>query len=331
MLVVATTSGAASLLAAPLSELHAATDPHAIARAAAPVSRCDRGVMRRAPWVDAAAAVRTVGARTILITILNINADSQQPSGSQVARLLGVSVRYGDVVALAEANASFERGTTTALVGANGSGKSTVLRLLAGLLRPSSGTVERAPEIAATYVAQQHGHHRWMPLTVREVLRMGSYRRVGLLGRLRDRDQRELTSVAERLEVADLDGRGFDGLSGGQQQRVLVAQALVGSPTLLLLDEPITGLDLPSQATILRVMAEHASEGGAVVFSTHHLAEARRADRVLLLAGEVVADGPPADVLRPELLAAAFGGRVLRIDESTMLVDDHGHGADHTH
>jgi ABC-type glutathione transport system ATPase component len=124
-------------------------------------------VLRR---VVAAAAVRTVGARTILITILNINADAQQVSGSEVARLRGASVRYGDVVALAEAHASFERGTTTALVGANGSGKSTVLRLLAGLLRPSSGTVERAPGLAATYVAQQHGHHRWMPLTVREVL-----------------------------------------------------------------------------------------------------------------------------------------------------------------
>jgi ABC-type Mn2+/Zn2+ transport system ATPase subunit len=129
--------------------------------------------------------------------------------------------------------------------------------------------------------------------------------------------------------VGELLARGFDELSGGQQQRVLVAQALVAEPSLLLLDEPITGLDLPSQATILRVMSEHAEAGGTVVFSTHHLAEARRADGVVLLAGEVVAHGAPGDVRRPELLASAFGGRVLHVDESAVLVDDHGHGVDH--
>jgi len=251
------------------------------------------------------------------------------PNGDELlARLRDVTVRYDDVVALASASVAFCRSTVTALVGANGSGKSTVLRLLAGLVQPSTGVVGRAAGASAMYVGQQHAHHRWMPLTAAEVLTMGTYRRIGLVGRRTAQDQAAITRVAEWLEVADLLGRAFDGLSGGQQQRVLVAQALVASPTLLLLDEPITGLDLASQATILRVIAEHAAGGGAVVFSTHHLAEARQADRVVLLAGEVLGDGSPTDVLRPELLATAFGGRVLRLDDSSLLLDDHGHGTD---
>ena len=116
---------------------------------------------------------------------------------------------------------------------------------------------------------------------------------------------------------------------------MLVAQALIGSPRLLLLDEPITGLDLASQQRILTVIGEEVAGGSAVVYSTHHLEEARRAERVVLLAGEVVASGPPSEVLRADLLALAFGGRVLRIDDGAMLVDDHGHGvhdgSDHAH
>ena len=106
---------------------------------------------------------------------------------------------------------------------------------------------------------------------------------------------------------------------------MLVAQALAAQPDVLLLDEPITGLDLPSQLRILEVIAAHAEQGGSVVFSTHHLAEARRANRVMLMAGCVLADGPPADVLVPRLLAEAFGGRLLRDDGTSILVDDHDH------
>ena len=110
-----------------------------------------------------------------------------------------------------------------------------------------------------------------------------------------------------------------------QQQRVLVAQALAAQPDVLLLDEPVTGLDLPSQLRILDVIADHAAHGGCVVFSTHHMAEARRADRVLLMAGCVLADGAPEAVLVPTLLAEAFGGRLLRDGSMSILVDDHGH------
>ena len=243
-----------------------------------------------------------------------------------LARFDDVSVRYGDLVALDRTTTTFESSTSVALVGANGSGKSTVLRLLAGLLDPSTGRVEREPNVEASFVAQQHGHHSWMPLPVIEVLQMGCYRRRGLLGRISRSDREEIRHVAGRLEIADLESRSFGELSGGQRQRVLVAQALIGEPALMLLDEPITGLDLPSQETILRIVDEEVGRGACVVFSTHHLEEAQRASRVMLLAGCVIADGEAADVLVPEKLALAFGGRLLRVGGDAVLVDDHGHG-----
>ncbi len=250
-----------------------------------------------------------------------------------VARFDGASVRYADVIALDRTTTSFEAGRSVALVGANGSGKSTLLLLLAGLLSPTSGAVVRAEGVEAAFVAQQHGHHDWIPVPVEEVLRMGCYRRRGLLGRISRSDREEIGRVAERLEIIDLMRRSFGELSGGQRQRVLVAQALIGAPGILLLDEPITGLDLPSQEAILRIIDEEVDRGAAVVFSTHHLEEAKRADRVMLLAGCVIADGVATDVLRPEYLGMAFGGRLLKVGSDALLVDDHGHGHgdDHHH
>lgn len=246
--------------------------------------------------------------------------------------LHAVSVRYGSILALAPTDLRFDGGRSVALVGSNGSGKSTLLGVLAGLVPPSTGHLEVAsphggrPRVS--FVAQQHAFHRWMPMTVDEVLRMGRFRRLGLVRPVRRADRDAIERATERLAVTDLGKRPFGQLSGGQRQRVLVAQALVDEPEFLLLDEPITGLDLPSQEVILEVIAAEARRGAAVVFSTHHLDEARRADRVVLLAGEVVADGTPDEALRPELLAAAFGGRLLRVNGSVLL-DEHGHGETH--
>ncbi len=232
-------------------------------------------------------------------------------------------MHYGTTVALAPTSFELQPGTSIALVGSNGSGKTTLLSLLAGLVRPDDGRITVDGTVAM--VTQHHDHHRWMPLSVEEVLRMGRYPNRGLLGRLRADDRASIDVAAELLEVDHLRRRSFGELSGGQKQRVLVAQAIASTPDLLLLDEPITGLDLPSQLRILHVIEQHAADGGTVVFSTHHLAEARRADRVMLMAGCVLADGRSDEVLVPDLLAEAFGGRLIRDDGTTIVVDDHGH------
>lgn len=215
-------------------------------------------------------------------------------------------------------------------MGPNGSGKTTLLRSLVGSLRSTSGRVEVHGTIA--YVLQHRAGQTWMPLTVGEVITMGRYGERGLLGRLTTSDRQLIDDAAERLEVGDLLSSQFGELSGGQQQRTLLAQALVQQPTVLLLDEPITGLDLASQQRILDLIDEETEQGTTVVLTTHNLDEARHCDTVLLLAGSLIASGPPDDVLTTANLREAFGDRLLGDhhdhDHSSALlvIDDHAHG-----
>jgi zinc/manganese transport system ATP-binding protein len=254
------------------------------------------------------------------------------PLATAVPRLTQVSfdcvtVRFGANVALAEVTTRLTGGNTVALMGPNGSGKTTLLKLIAGLLAPSNGTVQREGSGRIAYVAQHQHQHRWMPLSVAEVVAMGRYANRGAFRPLRREDRAAITAATERLEVGHLLRRSFGDLSGGQRQRVLVAGALVQDAPTLLLDEPISGLDLPSQDRIREVIREEADAGALVVLSTHHLEEAKDCDRVLLLAGRLVADGSPEEVLIPRVLLETFGDRTLRLAAGELTVlDDHAHG-----
>ncbi len=241
-----------------------------------------------------------------------------------------VSVWFGTTLALDHVSFTLPSGTSTALVGPNGSGKTTALDLIAGLIEPTSGTIAvSTPEATRpAYVLQHRGHATWLPLTVAEVVRMGRFGARGLVGRFGHDDHVAVLEAADRLEVADLFRRQYGELSGGQRQRTRVAQALAQRSPLLLMDEPITGLDLASQQRILEVVDQETAAGHTVVMSTHHLDEATRCDRVLLLDGQLVADGPPARALTDENLRRAYGGRVFSTDRGITILDDHGHGTD---
>ncbi len=246
-----------------------------------------------------------------------------------------VSVMLGNNLALDQCSLEFGTGELVALIGANGAGKSTLLRMLGNFLEPSSGTLTRQTKNVA-YVAQHHDHLCWMPVTVDEVLKMGRYRKLGLFGRFRPGDKAAIDSAADRLGVTDLRRRTFGELSGGQQQRVFIASALASGSDCLLLDEPITGLDLPSQQIILDVAKAERDDGRLVIMSTHHLEEASICDRVVVLASRVVIDAPPEQALQPEPLIEAFGQRVVQVPgaahtEPLILLDDHGHTHGHSH
>ena len=241
----------------------------------------------------------------------------------------GLRVRRGEADAVRDVDLEMAPATSTALMGANGSGKTTLLDTIAGLIEPTSGSVATGDHRVG-YV-RQHLPTGWMPLTAGEVVTMGRYGNRGLLGRLRPDDHDAIDTAAARLDVDDLLGCQFGELSGGQRQRVIVAQALAAEPTVLLLDEPLTGLDIPSQEQILQVIEEETQRDVIVVVSTHHLDEARHCHRVALLAGRVVAVGSPDDVLVADTLRETFGARILGDhsthdhDHSLLVLDDHGH------
>ena len=251
-------------------------------------------------------------------------------SGPAALLVEQVSVNRGSVVALRNVTVAFPAGSATALVGPNGSGKTTLLEVLAGLLSADRGSVVGRPSVVSLV---RHGVQRpWLPLTVREVLRMARFAPGIFPNRLTARDYDAVNRAAGRLEIDGLLGTQMNVLSAGECQRVMVAQALAREAPLVLLDEPVTGLDLASQERILQIVAEERDGGRTVILSTHHLDEARHCDRVILLAGRVVAQGTPDEVLCPECLREAYGDRVLGDHRDhdhphdLILVDDHGHG-----
>ena len=219
----------------------------------------------------------------------------------------------------------------TALVGPNGSGKSTLLHAIAGLLEPDAGTIEvlgASPAEArqrVAYVLQSVAVTEHLPITVQEVVTMGRYATAGAFRRLTADDRALVDAAIERLELTDLAGRHLGELSGGQRQRTLVAQALAQDADLLLLDEPVTGLDLASADRIRDVVDGERAAGRSVIIATHDLTEAQEADHLVLLAGRVVAAGEPKRVLTHAALAEAYGGRLLRLDEGTVVLDDGAH------
>lgn len=247
-----------------------------------------------------------------------------------------VKVSFGNRQALAVEEMRLDSGAAVALMGSNGSGKTTLLRVLAGLLTPTTGSIRKDYEVTVGYVSQHHHPHAFMPMTVSEVLTIGRFRERGLLGRMRKNDRDAMDIAAERLKVADLRRRSFGQLSGGQRQRVLIASALASGSDCLLLDEPITGLDIPSQDIVLEVVDAERMRNKLVVLSTHHLSEARLCERIVLLKGSVLADGTPAEVLNEENMAAAFGANALtRLEvgdgdktSSLLVLEETGHTHD---
>jgi manganese transport system ATP-binding protein len=254
-----------------------------------------------------------------------------QPPITTAVFAADLTVARGGRIALRVDRLQVPIGSVAALVGPNGSGKSTLLHTIAGLLAPTSGELAvlgatpAAVRRRVAYVLQSVAVTEHLPITVREVVAMGRFAERGPFRRLRPGDRTLIDAALERLELADLAHRHLGELSGGQRQRTLVAQALAQDAELLLLDEPITGLDLASAERIRSVIDGERRAGRTVIVATHDLAEAQRADLLVLLAGRVVAAGPPARALTRSTLAEAYGGRLLQLDGETVILDDAAH------
>lgn len=237
---------------------------------------------------------------------------------------------YGAHVALRRSDFDIPLVGATAVIGPNGSGKSTLLSALVGLVPLASGSLAvlgGSPASARSrisYVLQSTPVSPGMPITVREAVTMGCYPQVGLFRPVGRRIRAAVDDAMARMNITDLADRHLYELSGGQRQRVLVAQGLAQPHEVLLLDEPLTGLDVVSAKTIDDLIHGDRSDGCSVVLTTHDLDEARAADWVVLVSGEVVACGPPEQVCTREHLEVAFGLGSLHAWEG-FLDDPHEH------
>ena len=231
-----------------------------------------------------------------------------------VLQCRGLHVHYGAICALHDVSFELSCGTAAALIGGNGAGKSTLMKRMVGLIPPSVGEVvwrgqplERSTHEMA-YLPQRSDIDWQFPLTVRGLVEMGRFPLLGKWGRFRAADHEAVGRALACMRVEDLADRQIGALSGGQQQRVMIARALAQEAHVLLLDEPFTGLDQPSQQLLARLLRDLVSTGHLVMASHHDLKTVGDIfDVAVLVNGTLIAKGPSADVMTTDNLKRAFG------------------------
>lgn len=215
-----------------------------------------------------------------------------------------VTAQRGGRIALRDVSLHISPGTVTAVVGPNGAGKSTLFGLISGRLRPTAGSVSVDGDVSE--VLQATNVDPQVRLTVHDVVCMGRYPTCGRLRRFAATDRSAVRDALAQVGLGEHSGRTLDELSGGQRQRALLAQGLAQDAPVLLLDEPATGLDRPSQQRILEVIRDQADRGRTVLFSTHHLPDAMHADTVVALACDCVCCAGPDDAFADPGVRALF-------------------------
>jgi manganese/iron transport system ATP-binding protein/manganese/zinc/iron transport system ATP- binding protein len=220
---------------------------------------------------------------------------------------------------------ALEAGTIAAVLGPNGGGKTTLFRAMLGELPLRRGVVSLAGRPA--YVPQTDRTRLDFPVNALDVVLMGAYGRTPSWRRLARVDREAARASLDRVGLADRARRRFGALSGGQRQRVLIARALLQDSPVMLLDEPLSGVDAASAARIDAVFDELRAEGRVLLVATHDVEQARRWDRVVCLNGEQVAFGLPAEVLTTEVLRSTYGAElvVLAGGDRAVAVDHHSH------
>ncbi|WP_354539237.1 metal ABC transporter ATP-binding protein [Roseovarius sp. MBR-6] len=235
----------------------------------------------------------------------------------------GLTVSYAEKPAVFSVDVSFEAGQMTAIVGPNGAGKSTLLKAALGILRPLSGQVTAfgAPldrvRARIAYVPQRASVDWDFPARVIDVVMMGLYRDLGLLGRIRPRHRARALESLARVGMEGFATRQIGQLSGGQQQRVFLARALAQGADLYLLDEPFAGVDAATERAIIGVL-KGLRDAGKTVVAVHHDLTTVPAyfDRAFLLNISAIAEGPVAEVMTEANLRAAYGGRLGAVQQA---------------
>ena len=239
-----------------------------------------------------------------------------------------LTVRYNGRNALENLTFHLHEGERVAIVGPNGAGKSTLIKVIAGVLQPSSGDVNiygSHPDkhVCIGYIPQRSQVDWNFPVTVADVAMMGRSAKLGPFNWPRKKDWDFVNHALETVEIQNLASRQISQLSGGQQQRMFIARAIAQESELMLMDEPLTGLDTPSQEGILNLLDRLKQDKVTVMVATHDLDQAAsHFDRILLLNHRIVAFGEPQIVMQTNNLIKAYGGRLRSTDNGNVLTLD---------
>ncbi len=230
-----------------------------------------------------------------------------------ILRVSNLTVHYESGDALNDVSFELPRAIRLAVLGPNGAGKSTLLKAIAGVLVPSRGKVEVFGEepgehICIAYVPQRSQVDWNFPVRVRDVVMMGRIGKIGLLRRPGKPDWEAVAQALDEVNLGPLAERQISQLSGGQQQRMFIARALAQEAEIMLMDEPLTGLDVNSQADILNIFDRLRERRVTVLVALHDLKlAAEHFDAVLLINHSLVGLGTPAEVFTNEHLELAYG------------------------
>lgn len=249
----------------------------------------------------------------------------------RLVELLGVTCDLGHGPVLDGVDLRIDAGDFTGVVGPSGSGKTTLLRTLVGTLEPAHGRVLRRAGLRIGYVPQIETIDWSFPVTVTEVLTMARPARP-LRPWTDPAERRTVSELLDRLGLGGLQDRHIRALSGGQQQRVFLARAMLGNPDLLLLDEPMSGVDVGTRHDLLHLLGDLHSDGHTIVLTTHDLnGVATHLPHLVALNRTVVAAGSPTGVLVPDVLERTYGAPFeVLVHAGLRLVVDAPHDHRHT-
>lgn len=255
------------------------------------------------------------------MSLLDLFARDEAPAGETSIAVRDLSVTYSNgFTAVRDASFELGAGTICALVGVNGSGKSTIFKAIMGFVKPSAGEVrlcglpvdEAVAEGIVAYVPQSEDVDWNFPVLVESVVMMGRYGHMNFLRVPSRTDRRKVDEALERVGMTEYRNRQIGELSGGQKKRVFLARALAQEGRIILLDEPFTGIDVTTEAAIIELLRELRASGHLMLVSTHNLGTVPDyCDQVVLIDRTVLAAGPTEEVFTQENLERTFGG-VLR-------------------
>ncbi|MDA0264280.1 MAG: metal ABC transporter ATP-binding protein [Chloroflexi bacterium] len=258
----------------------------------------------------------------------------QRNDAKPVLSVNGLWAGYGGRPVLEGVDFEVDRGDMVGIIGPNGSGKSTLIKTILGLVKPMRGGVSITGRSGALerhlvgYTPQTELVDWDFPVTVADVALMGRYARRGLFHRTTKADRDAADAALERVKMLDLRDRLIGELSGGQRRRVLLARAMAHDPELLLLDEPMAGLDATAQHQLLDLLDELRRDGATVVLSTHDLScVSQRCDKAACLNRRLIAFGRPSEVLTEQVLGDTFGTHLLMVhlDGQAYAYQHHTH------